>query len=137
MSSHPHECVPDGSVPTQISSSEGKTIIIPQALSSLSDSLETLPLSTRFNPPHNASPKDVLEVGQANYVDIIELVENNNADERELRTAEFELRARAMGITGEKFVAQKVAIWEGMWVAKQNGDDIGVSTLYSAPFARL
>ena len=66
------------------------------------------------------------------------MVENNNAEEeRELRAAEFELRARDMGITEAKFVAQKVAIWEGMWIAKQNGDDIGVSTLYSAPFGRL
>ena len=54
-----------------------------------------------------------------------------------MRTAEFEFRANNMGITETKFVAQKVAIWEGMWVAKQNGDDIGVSTLYSAPFGRL
>ena len=36
-----------------------------------------------------------------------------------------------MGITGEKFIAQKVAIWEGMWAAQQNGDDIGVSILFS------
>ena len=36
-----------------------------------------------------------------------------------------------MGITGENFVAQKVAIWEGMWAAKQNGDDIGVSIIFS------
>jgi len=39
-----------------------------------------------------------------------------------------------MGITEEKFVAQKVAIWEGMWAAKQNGNDIEVSILYSLPF---
>jgi len=45
-------------------------------------------------------------------------------------TAEFELRARSMGIAEERFVAQKVAIWEGMWVAKQYGDDTGVSILF-------
>ncbi|PUU81128.1 hypothetical protein B9Z19DRAFT_1122548 [Tuber borchii] len=45
--------------------------------------------------------------------------------ERKSRVAEFELRARSMGITDENVVAQKVAIWEGMWVAKQNGDNIG------------
>lgn len=44
---------------------------------------------------------------------------------------EFELRARSMGITDENLVAQKVAIWEGMWVAKKRGDNIGVSILYS------
>ena len=46
-------------------------------------------------------------------------------------TAEFEFRAKNMGITGEKFVAQKVEIWEGMWAAKPSGDDIGVSILLS------
>ena len=39
-----------------------------------------------------------------------------------------------MGITDENLVAQKVAIWEGMWVAKQSGDNIGVSIFYSFPF---
>jgi len=48
-----------------------------------------------------------------------------------LRAAQFELRAKDMGITEEKFVAQKVAIWEGMWAAKQSGDKIGVGTLPS------
>lgn len=36
-----------------------------------------------------------------------------------------------MGITEEKLIAQKVAIWEGMWAAKKGGDKIGVSTPYS------
>jgi len=35
------------------------------------------------------------------------------------RAAEFESRARSMGITDENLVAQKVAIWEGMWTAQQ------------------
>ena len=62
---------------------------------------------------------------------ITKLVEDNNAEEeRKSRTAEFELRAKNMGITGEKFVTQKVAIWEGMWAAKQNGDGIGVSIIF-------
>jgi len=42
-----------------------------------------------------------------------------------------------MGITEEKLVAQKVAILEGMWIAQQNGDDIGVSVLYSIFYWRL
>ncbi|PUU83355.1 hypothetical protein B9Z19DRAFT_1119396 [Tuber borchii] len=45
-------------------------------------------------------------------------------EERKSRAAEFELRAKSMGITEEKFIAQKVAIWEGMWVAQQSGDEI-------------
>ena len=70
-------------------------------------------------------------------MDIIKLVEDDKAEEeRELRAAEFELRAKNIGITEAKFVAQKVAIWEGMWAAKQNGDDIDVGTLYSSPFGR-
>ena len=65
------------------------------------------------------------------------MVEDNKAEGgRASGTAEFELRARSIGITEAKFVAQKVAIWEGMWAAKQNGDEIGVGTLYSAPFER-
>ncbi|PUU72861.1 hypothetical protein B9Z19DRAFT_1136520 [Tuber borchii] len=191
MLGHPHEGMPEGSVPTEISSSssEGKRIIIPQAPSSSFDSLEALPsaLADTCPPPlacpvsgcllvlkgemphrylkrhpkypglhgrmgdereawlnlhkmehekflaalgstpsHNTSPKEVPEVGQANYADKIKLVEDDKAEEeRESRAAEFELRAKNMGITEMKFVAQKVAIWEGMWVAKQNGDDIG------------
>ena len=35
-----------------------------------------------------------------------------------------------MGITDEGLVAQKVTIWEGMRVAKESGDDIGVSITY-------
>ena len=58
-------------------------------------------------------------------------------EERKLRTAEFELRAKNVGITEEELVAQKVVIWEGMWAAKQNDDDIGVSILYSALFRRF
>ncbi|PUU81129.1 hypothetical protein B9Z19DRAFT_1191398 [Tuber borchii] len=44
--------------------------------------------------------------------------------EKRLRTTEFELRARSMGITEDALVAQKVKFWEEMWVAKQNGEDI-------------
>ena len=39
-----------------------------------------------------------------------------------------------MGITDENLVAQKVAIWEGIWAAEQTGDSIRVSILYSFPF---
>jgi len=67
---------------------------------------------------------------------MIKLVEASRAEEeRKSRTAEFELRAKDMGITEERFVAQKAAIWEGMLAAQQNGDDIGVSISYSAPFS--
>lgn len=52
---------------------------------------------------------------------------------KRLRTVGFERRARNMGITEEALVAQKAVIWEGMWTAEQNGRDIEVSTLYSAP----
>ena len=73
----------------------------------------------------------MLEVNRANPVNIIKLAEDNNTEEAmNSRTAEFELRAKNMGITGERFVTQKVAIWEAMWAAKQNGDDIGVSIIF-------
>jgi len=61
------------------------------------------------------------------------LAEDNRAEERNSRTAEFELRARTMGITEERFIAQKVAIWEGMWAAEQDHDDIGVSIFPPTP----
>lgn len=54
-----------------------------------------------------------------------------------LRAAGFEQRARNMGITEKSLVAQKVAIWEGMWATKQNGDNIRVSIRYSSLFWRL
>jgi len=34
-----------------------------------------------------------------------------------------------MGITNERLLAEKVAIWEGKWEAEQKGDDINVSIL--------
>lgn len=51
---------------------------------------------------------------------------------RNERTARFEQRARDMGMTGEALVAQKVKIWEGTRVAKQNGEDIEVGVPCSA-----
>jgi len=39
-----------------------------------------------------------------------------------------------MGITEKRLVAQKVAIWDGMLVAKMQGNDIDVSIIYSLPF---
>ena len=88
-------------------------------------------------PSYNISPKEVLEVGQANYTDVIKLVEDDKAEEeRQSRASEFELRAKSLGITEAELVAQKVAIWEGMWAAEQNGDEIDVSTLCSSPFGR-
>ena len=81
---------------------------------------------------HNPNPNEVLEVNRADPVNIIKLAEDNSAEEKKkLRTAEFELRAKSMGITGEESIAQKVAIWEGMWAAQQSGDDIGVSIIFS------
>ena len=62
----------------------------------------------------------------------MKLIEDNKAEEeRKSRIAEFELRAENMGITRENLVVQKVAIWEGMWAAKQSSDDIGVGILFS------
>ena len=55
-------------------------------------------------------------------------------EERRSRIAEFELPARSMGITDENVVAQKVAIWEGIWAAEQKGESIGVSIHYSFLF---
>ena len=69
-------------------------------------------------------------MSQANHIDITKLAEGSEAEEeRRSRTIEFNLRAKDMGITEKKLVAQKVAIWEGMWAAQQNCDDIGVSVL--------
>jgi len=54
--------------------------------------------------------------------------------EKLLRTAGFEQRARNMGITEKGSVAEKVAIWEGMYTAEQSGDSTAVSILYSVLF---
>ena len=58
-------------------------------------------------------------------------------EQKRLRTTEFELRAREIGITEESLIAQKVKIWEGMWDARQHGDDIQVSILYPVSFERI
>ena len=88
--------------------------------------------------PQSPNPKEALGANQADYVGIIKLVEAIKAEEeRNSRALEFEVRAKNMGITEEEFVAQKVAIWEGMWVAKQNSDDIRVNIIYLVPFRRL
>ena len=80
----------------------------------------------------------MLEANRADPVNIIKLAEDNNEEEeRNSRNAEFELRARSMGITEEKFIAQKVAIWEGMWAARQSGDHIGVSILFHTSLTYL
>ncbi|KAG0135469.1 hypothetical protein HOY82DRAFT_600262 [Tuber indicum] len=67
-------------------------------------------------------------LGHPKYRDlhgVKELAAGNRAEEeRRSRTAEFESRARSMGITGEKAIAEKVAIWEGIWAAGQAGNDI-------------
>ncbi|KAG0642344.1 hypothetical protein HOY80DRAFT_642908 [Tuber brumale] len=66
-----------------------------------------------------------LNLHQMEHERLLHALEDHRAEEdRNLRTAEFELRARNMGITGERSVAEKVAIWEGMWAAEQAGNDI-------------
>ncbi|KAG0135474.1 hypothetical protein HOY82DRAFT_600270 [Tuber indicum] len=56
---------------------------------------------------------------------LLTALEDSRAEEQRLsRTAEFESRAKNMGITDERSVAEKVAIWEGMWAAEQAGNDI-------------
>jgi len=54
--------------------------------------------------------------------------------EKFLRTAGFEQRARNMGITEKGSVAEKVAIWEGMYTAEQSGDGTGVTIFYATLF---
>ncbi|PUU72822.1 hypothetical protein B9Z19DRAFT_1136613 [Tuber borchii] len=79
-----------------------------------------------------------LNLHKIEYERLLAALEDNKAEEeKQSRAAEFELRAKSMGITEAKLVAQKVAIWEGMFAARQNDDDIGVSALYSALFRRL
>ena len=64
--------------------------------------------------------------------------EANQAKARaRLRTAKFRQRAKNMGITEDALISQKVAIWEGIWVAEQNREDIQVSIHYSVLFLRL
>ncbi|KAG0135477.1 hypothetical protein HOY82DRAFT_600274 [Tuber indicum] len=58
------------------------------------------------------------------------LEEDKVEEERMSRTDEFESRAKNMGITDESFMAEKVAIWEGMWAAEQTGNDIQVNIPY-------
>ena len=68
---------------------------------------------------HNPNPKSAHKVNQADRVGTIKLVEDNDTEEeRKSRATEFESRARNTGITKENIMAQKVAIWEGMWTAK-------------------
>ncbi|PUU81125.1 hypothetical protein B9Z19DRAFT_1191395 [Tuber borchii] len=73
--------------------------------------------------PHESMP----ERATSTVISFSEVIGNNTAEEeRRSRIAEFELRARNMGITDENLVAQKVAIWEEIWVAEQNGDSVGM-----------
>ncbi|KAG0135472.1 hypothetical protein HOY82DRAFT_536650 [Tuber indicum] len=61
--------------------------------------------------------------------------DNKAEEERKSRTAKFELRAKRMAITCERSVAEKVAIWEGMWAAEQAGDSIQVGAPYLIPLS--
>ncbi|KAG0135495.1 hypothetical protein HOY82DRAFT_536670 [Tuber indicum] len=54
-------------------------------------------------------------------------------EQRVSRTASFRLRAERMGITDAAWVGEKLAIWEGMWVDKEEGNSIGVSILCFIP----
>ncbi|KAG0129184.1 hypothetical protein HOY82DRAFT_611047 [Tuber indicum] len=47
------------------------------------------------------------------------------------RKVRFKSRAKNMGITEEGLVARKIEIWEGMYTAKESGDSMAVSVLYS------
>ncbi|KAG0135473.1 hypothetical protein HOY82DRAFT_600269 [Tuber indicum] len=81
--------------------------------------------SPASDPTHGDPPRPAYPVGPANGVGMIKLGEDSRAEEeRKSRTAEFELRAKKMGITGEGSVAEKVAIWEGIWAAERTGSDI-------------
>ena len=76
----------------------------------------------------NNQVQKTLRAAEVDSVCIIKLVEG---EERNSRIIGFKLRAKYIGITGERLVAQKVAIWEGMRAAVESGDDIGVSIPYS------
>ncbi|RPB00373.1 hypothetical protein L873DRAFT_1805152 [Choiromyces venosus 120613-1] len=43
-------------------------------------------------------------------------------EQKLLRTTEFELRAKKMGITEQGLIEEKIKIWEGMWDAEDKGD---------------
>ncbi|KAG0642338.1 hypothetical protein HOY80DRAFT_1036901 [Tuber brumale] len=89
----------------------------------LSNALPALDL--RGNAPSAPLKHHELYRLKGNEVGIIELAEDNRVgEERGSRTAEFGFRAGGMGITREKSVAEKVAIWESMWTAEQAGSDV-------------
>jgi len=50
--------------------------------------------------------------------------------------AEFELGARNMGITEGVLTTRKVPIWEEVWAAKHDGEDIEASILHSLLYFR-
>jgi hypothetical protein len=52
------------------------------------------------------------------------------AQQRTSRAAAFMMRAKEMGITDATLIADKLAIWEGIWGDKEKGDSIGVSILF-------
>jgi len=98
------------------------------------------PLSLEISAPKKTpNLKEVQGAGKADHIDIAKPAEGNSPEEeqRKSRIAEFEWRARSLGITGEEAIAQKVAIWEGMWAAKQRGNETEVSTVYSVITSRL
>jgi len=78
-----------------------------------------------FTPPLQLQ----LEVAQADLVHIIQLVDDDKAEEGGgPGCAGLELNSQSMG-TIEVSDGDMVAILEGMEASKQNGDDIGVSIL--------
>ena len=65
-------------------------------------------------PSHSPNSKEVPEVNQADYVDVIKLVEDNRVEEeRKSRTAGPELRARNMGITGRCLLLRRWQFGKG------------------------
>ncbi|KAG0135475.1 hypothetical protein HOY82DRAFT_536653 [Tuber indicum] len=125
MSGNPGEGMSERPIPTGTSPcSKNEKVGSRTPVSSLDLSKEA-PTSK----PTDADPSRLAytAVNPSNEVGTIELAEDSRAEEeRKSRTAEFELRARKMGITRQESIAEKVAIWEGMWAAGQTGNDIEV-----------
>ncbi|KAG0642341.1 hypothetical protein HOY80DRAFT_998594 [Tuber brumale] len=129
MSGNPREglsgcCIPTDTSPYSRNEKVGSRTPIP--------SLQPPEASPPSDPAGDVQSRLALPVSPVDQAGTTELAEDSRADEeRKSRTAEFELRAKKMGITGDESIAEKVAIWEGMWVAEQTGNDIQVGTPFS------
>ena len=100
MSSHSHEVMSNRSMLTEIFSSGGK-IIVPRTPISSPDPLRV---------PH--APLQPIHA-QTDRANIIKLVEDNTEEERNSRTAEFELRARSMGGAGRSLLPRMLPSGKG------------------------